>query len=36
MGREADFDASLRAGDFEFNAVGWIIESGWLPDRSTG
>ena len=36
LGREPDFDAYLRAGDFEFKAVGWIIEPGWLPDPSTG
>jgi len=36
LGREPDFDdAYLRAGDFEFKAVGWIIEPGWLPDPST-
>lgn len=36
LGREPDFHAYLRAGDFEFKAVGWIIEPGWLPDPSTG
>jgi hypothetical protein len=36
LGREPDFDAYLRAGGFEFMAIGWIIEPGWLPDPSTG
>jgi hypothetical protein len=34
LARGPDFDdASLRAGDFEFKAVGWIIEPGWVPER---
>jgi hypothetical protein len=31
LGREPDFSAYLKAGEFEFKAVGWIFERGWLP-----